>query len=153
MKNKFKYPIGYSDHTEGTLALRIAFSMGAKILEFHFTNSREGKDFRDHFVSLTGQEVKELIHDIKKIKELRGSDNKTPTEQEISTDYVRSFRRAVYPIRNLSTGDVIREKDLVILRPNHGIDARETEKIIGLMAKIDIKALSVLSWEMFEKSE
>lgn len=153
LKKTFEYPIGYSDHTEGTLALRIAFSMGAKILEFHFTNSREGKTFRDHFVSLTGQEVKELIRDIKIINNLHGSDKKKPTEQESSTDHVRSFRRAVYPIRDLSVGEIIREEDLIVLRPNHGIDARDTEKIIGLMAKIDINKLSELSWEMFEKSE
>ena len=150
LRKTFEYPIGYSDHTEGTLALRIAFSMGAKILEFHFTNSREGKTFRDHFVSLTGQEVKELIRDIKIINNLHGSDKKKPTEQENTTDHVRSFRRAVYPIRDLSAGEIIREEDLIVLRPNHGIDARDTEKIIGLMVKKDIKALSALSWEIFE---
>ena len=78
---------------------------------------------------------------------------KKPTKQESSTDHVRSFRRAVYPIRDLSAGEIIREIDLIVLRPNHGIDARDTEKIIGSMAKKDIKALSVLSWKMFEKSE
>ena len=46
-------PIGYSDHTEGSKALEIAVAMGAQILEFHFTDSREGKEFRDHKVSLT----------------------------------------------------------------------------------------------------
>jgi len=146
LRKTFEYPIGYSDHTEGTLALRIAFSMGAKILEFHFTDSREGKTFRDHFVSLTGQEVKELIRDIKIINNLHGSDKKKPTEQEFSTDHVRSFRRAVYPIRDLSSGDVITEKDLAILRPNHGIDARDFQKLIGRSINRDVKAFNTLDW-------
>ena len=146
LRKTFEYPIGYSDHTEGTLALRIAFSMGAKILEFHFTDSREGKTFRDHFVSLTGQEVKELIRDIKIINNLHGSNKKKPTEQEISTDHVRSFRRAVYPIRDLSSGDVITEKDLAILRPNHGIDARDFQKLIGRSINRDVKAFNTLDW-------
>ena len=146
LRNTFEYPIGYSDHTEGTLALRIAFSMGAKILEFHFTDSREGKTFRDHFVSLTGQEVKELIRDIKTINNLHGSNKKKPTEQEISTDHVLSFRRAVYPIRDLSSGDVITEKDLTILRPNHGIDARDFQKLIGKSINRDVKAFNTLDW-------
>jgi N,N'-diacetyllegionaminate synthase len=146
LRKTFEYPIGYSDHTEGTLALRIAFSMGAKILEFHFTDSREGKTFRDHFVSLTGQEVKELIRDIKIINNLHGSNKKKPTEQEISTDHVRSFRRAVYPIRDLSSGDVITEKDLAILRPNHGIDARDFQKLIGKSINRDVKAFNTLDW-------
>lgn len=146
LRKTFEYPIGYSDHTEGTLALKIAFSMGAKILEFHFTDSREGKTFRDHFVSLTRQEVKELIRDIKIINNLHGSDKKKPTEQEISTDHVRSFRRAVYPIRDLSSGDVITEKDLAILRPNHGIDARDFQKLVGRSINRDVKAFNTLDW-------
>ena len=62
-------PIGYSDHTEGSKALEIAVAMGAQILEFHFTDSREGKSFRDHKVSLTQAEVLELIEAIKVIYE------------------------------------------------------------------------------------
>ena len=53
--------VGYSDHTEGSYALEIAVAKGAKILEFHFTDSREDKYFRDHKVSLTKSEVLELI--------------------------------------------------------------------------------------------
>ena len=46
--------------------------MGAEILEFHFTDAREGKSFRDHKVSLTPNEVNELIDEIKLINSLKG---------------------------------------------------------------------------------
>ena len=59
--------IGYSDHTVGSKALEIAFAMGADILEFHFTDTRKNKKFRDHKISLTKSEVKELICNIKVI--------------------------------------------------------------------------------------
>ena len=36
-KNTFDYSVGYSDHTEGLLALKTAYTMGAEILEFHFS--------------------------------------------------------------------------------------------------------------------
>ena len=49
--------IGYSDHTTGTDALLVAAVMGAEALEFHFTDTRDGKSFRDHEVSLDLQEV------------------------------------------------------------------------------------------------
>ena len=38
--------------------------MGAEVLEFHFTDTREGKEFRDHKVSLVPSEVKLLIDEI-----------------------------------------------------------------------------------------
>ncbi len=57
-KELFQCKVGYSDHTEGSYAMEIAIAMGAEILEFHFTDDRSGKSFRDHKVSLTKDEVK-----------------------------------------------------------------------------------------------
>ena len=56
--------MGYSHHNKGDLALIAAYLMGAKILEFHFTDNRKGK-FRDHKISLNPQETKDLISKIK----------------------------------------------------------------------------------------
>ncbi|EIM77274.1 N-acetylneuraminate synthase [Nitritalea halalkaliphila LW7] len=74
----FNLPVGYSDHTEGSLALEVAVAMGAQILEFHFTDSREGKSFRDHRVSLTCEEVIELRAKIDSIQALKALMKKCP---------------------------------------------------------------------------
>ncbi|MBU3676462.1 MAG: N-acetylneuraminate synthase, partial [Chitinophagaceae bacterium] len=89
--------IGYSNHVEGTYALEIAAAMGASILEFHFTESREGKQFRDHKLSLTCNEVQQLIEKIKTIQRLQGSATKQVLPIEIAHNHPISFRRAVYP--------------------------------------------------------
>ena len=67
---------GYSDHTLGSLALKTAYSLGAQVLEFHFTDTRKNKSFRDHKVSLNLLETKELIEDLKRIKDMLGSGEK-----------------------------------------------------------------------------
>ena len=150
LKNKFNYPIGYSDHTKGTLALKTAYTMGADILEFHFTDTREGKTFRDHHISLTQSEVLSLIKSIKEINILKGNSKKILLPNEISSDHITSFRRAIYPRKFIKLGTKIKEEDLITLRPNHGIDAREISKLIGKTAIKDIEKLSVLSYEMFK---
>lgn len=132
--------IGYSDHTEGMYALEIAVAMGAEILEFHFTDAREGKEFRDHKVSLTRDEVLELIQKIKQIQDLKGNPVKQPVPIEIESGHVTTFRRAVYLAKDMKAGEVIQEEDLIFLRPNHGIDVREYKNIIGKTLKADIKA-------------
>lgn len=139
-------PVGYSDHTEGAYALEIAYAKGAQILEFHFTDEREGKTFRDHKVSLTRDEVLELIEKIKKINKLTGSNLKKPLEVE--GDHVRTFRRAVYLNKDLNEGEVIKETDLTTLRPNHGIDARDFDKVIGKKLKVNVKAHQALNWDI-----
>lgn len=130
-------PVGYSDHTEGSYALEIAVAMGAEILEFHFTDEREGKTFRDHKVSLTRDEVRELSGKIQQIKALQGSFDKRPLEVE--GEHVTTFRRALYFKRDMQKGEVITSEDIVALRPNHGMDARQYHNIIGKQLTHDVK--------------
>ncbi len=147
-RSLFDIPIGYSDHTEGMKALEIAVARGAEILEFHFTDSREGKSFRDHKVSLTYTEVHELIDRIQDVKDLIGSGPKRALEVE--GDHVRTFRRAVYPSKDIMAGSTITADDLVCLRPNHGIDARDYYKLIGKISNENLKKHQVLDWKNFE---
>ncbi len=131
LKQSTGLTIGYSDHTEGSKALYYAIAMGAQVLEFHFTDTRENQTFRDHKVSLTPNEISDLINEIKLIKSLQGNATKTPIKIELDNGYEVSFRRAVYPSKNINAGDILTEDNLTVLRPNVGIDAREFDKLIG----------------------
>jgi N,N'-diacetyllegionaminate synthase len=142
LKAKTKMTVGYSDHSIGSLALKAAFLSGAQVMEFHFTDSRKNKKFRDHKISLTPEETVDLIKDINRIKKLMGNYQKKPTKNEVKSGHLSSFRRAVYLNKDLKAGEIIREKDLVFLRPNHGVDARNYKKIIGKKIKKKIKAYS-----------
>ena len=148
LKNRFNLPIGYSDHTEGSKALITAYAMGAEILEFHFTDSRENKEFRDHKVSLTKEEVQLMIKELKDISDLKGDSDKRPLPVE--GDHVTSFRRAVYPAKDLKKGTILSEENLTVLRPNHGIDARDFYKVIGKKLSNDVSEHQKLSWDNFE---
>lgn len=147
-REKTGLPVGYSDHTVGAKALEISVAMGAQILEFHFTDSREGKTFRDHQVSLTRDETLELIKAIKDIKALQGNADKKPLP--IEGEHPVTFRRAVYPKTDIPSGTVIEEKHLIYLRPMHGIDAREYVSIIGKKCVRDLKAHEKLELNYFE---
>ncbi len=148
LKAKTNCSVGYSDHTEGSEALETAVAMGAEILEFHFTDSREGKEFRDHKVSLTRDEVKALISKIANIRSLQGSDKKRPLPVE--GDHVVTFRRGVYPARDIKANSIIKENDLVALRPDHGISAVDFYKVVGKKAKADLAKHQVLNFHHFE---
>jgi N-acetylneuraminate synthase/N,N'-diacetyllegionaminate synthase len=122
--------------------------MGAEILEFHFTDDRTGKTFRDHKVSLTPDEIAFLINEVRDIECLQGSGIKEPLE--IEKDHVISFRRAIYPKRDLKKGAVLTEDDLIALRPNHGIDAREYDRLLGKRLLEDVRAHQKLTWNMVQ---
>jgi sialic acid synthase SpsE/spore coat polysaccharide biosynthesis protein SpsF (cytidylyltransferase family) len=143
--------MGYSDHTEGSDALKVAIAMGAQVLEFHFTDTREGKEFRDHKVSLTKEEVLDVIEYIKMVNVLKGNKIKQPVAIEIDNGHVESFRRAIYPARDIAKGEVISPDDLVILRPSHGISSRYFNEVIGKVAVGQLKKYQKLSMSDFEK--
>ncbi len=147
LKSITNLTIGYSDHTEGYRALVYAACMGAQILEFHFTDDRKNKTFRDHQVSLTKKEVWKLILEIQKINTLFGDEIKEPTELEKHHNHVESFRRGVYLNKNLYTGEVIRESDLTILRPDKGISSQYFYDLIGKKVLCDISKYEKLDWE------
>lgn len=142
--------VGYSDHTIGYVALKYAVAAGAEILEFHFTDTREGKEFRDHKVSLIPEEIKKLQQEIIQINKIMGDSEKKALDIEIKNGHDISFRRAVYPAVEIKKGTVIEENHLKVLRPNHGLDAREYYNLIGKIAKTDMKINQKLSWNFFE---
>lgn len=138
LKEKTRLTVGYSDHTEGTKALKYATMIGADILEFHFTDDRKNKTFRDHKVSLVKTEVEELIKEIQIIQELKGSSKKRPTFSEKESGHLYSFRRAIYPNKLIKEGEKLTVENLVVLRPNKGIDSRQYFDILGATAKVDL---------------
>lgn len=131
--------VGYSDHTVGSAALRTAAAMGAQVLEFHFTDTREGKVFRDHKVSLVADEVCALRDDIARITLMRGKAGKVPLQSETEVGHEISFRRGVYIRRAIASGERIEQGDLVYLRPAHGTDVRDAHLVAGSVALRDIE--------------
>lgn len=139
-----KLSVGYSDHTEGIDALKIAATMGANVLEFHFTDDRKNKKFRDHKVSLTKKEVDELKDHINLVSEIRGNSEKKLLQTEIDNNHHKSFRRAIYLNKPLKKGEIIKKQDMICLRPLAGTDARFFSQMEGSKALKDIEPLKAV---------
>ena len=142
--------VGYSDHTIGRRALEVAAAMGAQVLEFHFTDRKQGRTFRDHQLSLDAADLADLIVGLDHISVLRGGEDKVPQPIEVDNGHVQSFRRAVYPSRVIEPGEVLTEENLCVLRPNHGIDARDYFLLMGRRARRRLLRHERLGWEDIE---
>lgn len=147
LRERYGVPVGYSNHALGTRASVIAAAMGAAIIEVHFTDDRSGS-YRDKKLSFTPSELAMLRETVEAIPRIRGVRRKEvrPSETQIRDD----FRRAVYLRYGVAKGHVVAAEDLVLLRPNEGLDARRYYDLIERRTTRDIDELSPLSDLDFE---
>tara|TARA_B100000902_G_scaffold399844_1_gene472959 strand:- start:11110 stop:12129 length:1020 start_codon:yes stop_codon:yes gene_type:complete len=138
LQNELNVPIGYSDHTVGTYACELAISMGAKLIEVHFTDNNKNREFRDHEISLTKNELQYLLDRRDQIQVLLGKYGKFPIEPIENENRITEFRRALYLNKNMKEGDIISENDIIALRPRMGIPAEYYDKLIGKKIKKDV---------------
>jgi N,N'-diacetyllegionaminate synthase len=131
LRREFALPVGYSDHTVGTEAALAAATMGAEILELHFTDRPEGREFRDHQVSFTADQMRTLISQIRYVRTVQGSPVKEPTPSERNAGHPASFRRSLYASCPIEAGEILTEQNTTILRPDHGISASLYYQVLG----------------------
>lgn len=110
LKNFYKR-VGYSDHAMGITACLAAVSLGAKVIEKHFSLDNT-KDFGDHPHSANPKELKELVDQAKRISQMFVND--TTIRPELDTN---RFRRGGYAARDMVKGDVVTVDDITSLRP------------------------------------
>ncbi len=143
------HKIGYSDHTIGTKALKIAIARDVDCLEFHFTDDKS-REFRDHKVSLDNKEVDDIVDFYIDFKKIVGNGNKEIMNIEIESGHDISFRRAVFLNKDVKRDHIITSKDLICLRPNLGISAEKIFSLIGKSTNRPIKKLEKLHESYFK---
>ena len=131
--NKLDQCIGYSDHTIGKEACLVAASLGAKIIEKHFTLDKKYSDFRDHSISADYKELKEIVISIRKIEKLMGENNKEI--QECEKPYLKIVRRMPYAKKDIKKNEIISFSNVSFLRSNKSKNFFDLENIIGKKTK------------------
>ncbi len=77
--------IGLSDHTLGTLPPVVASSMGAKVIEKHFTVDKTLPDSADHWLSVDPSELATIVYGIRHVDMLKGTHEKYVLPCEATT--------------------------------------------------------------------
>lgn len=147
MARAFGRPVGWSDHTEGSAISWAAVARGATIIEKHITLDRNLPG-PDHRASMEPQEFHDFVVGIRSIEAAIGSGFKLPTPAELKTAEVA--RRSLVAAHNLAAGHVIREEDISIMRPGHGLRPAMQEVVVGLRLSRDVAAFKPLTTSDFQ---
>ena len=135
LKKKFpKNIIGYSDHTLpdfSMLNISTAYILGAKVIEKHFTYNKRLPG-NDHYHSMDVNNLKTITKNINKIDEILGKlDEKKVLQSELKS---RKFARRSIVVKKDLKNQIIKNDDIITLRPNIGISAENWDQVVGKRA-------------------
>jgi len=128
LKSEFDVPIGFSDHTLTTEASCIAVSLGARVIEKHYTVDKSLPGF-DHAHALDPLELSSFVTAVRGALSACLPRDEKLTEAERITS-IRA-RRGIYAARDLEPGEVITEDDLLIVRPRAALAPGDLPRIVG----------------------
>ena len=138
--------LGLSDHTHGNATVLGAVTLGARMIERHFTdsNDREGPD---HKFALDPRAWADMVENTRRLERALGSADKFVAENEAQTVILQ--RRCLRAARDLRAGEVLTREMLEPLRPapSDAIMPYEIERVLGKRLAVDMKFGQELKWE------
>ena len=138
--------IGLSDHTTGIHISVAAVAMGAKVIEKHFTLSRE-MEGPDHPFAIEPDELKQMVKQIRDVEVALGDGRKTGPSPEEMENY-RLVRRSIHARVDIPKGASVTPDMLIVKRPGLGIHPRFLDIVAGREATRNIEADEWITWEM-----
>lgn len=136
--------VGYSDHTLSPVAALCAASMGARVIEKHFTYDKKAEG-PDHMLSANPEEMKWLVDSIRSFELMKGNGIKKPADSEKITRI--NNRKSLIINKKMNAGEKIKREYLAIKRPGYGIGPKYYETIIGRAVSSNLDIDHVLTWE------
>ena len=144
LKKKFNVLVGYSGHERGIAVSEAAATLGAVMIEKHFTIDRTLPG-PDHAASLEPIGLQKLVRDIRNIEKSMGVGIKRilPNEKPIREKLAKSL----VATKNISKGTIITKEMLTVKSPGTGLPPKYYYILPGKKAKRDIKGDSLIKRE------
>lgn len=137
LKERYGVHIGYSNHVIGMNACLGAAALGAKVIEVHFTDCKEGRSFRDHSLSFDEADLKEFVsraHDIRK-----SLGTYTKEVQPCEEDGRPLMRKGLIAANNLKAGETLTPDNVIFARPATEFTSNEFDSLLGKTLQEDVK--------------
>lgn len=144
LRNAFHLPVGFSDHSVGKEAGIAAVSLGAEIIEKHFTTDKtlEGPD---HQASMDPSELKDFIRSIRITEQVLGDGLKRMTPSEKRN--VIGIRRSIVARHPISKYTVLSREMLTCKRPGNGLSPGFMDCVIGMRTNKNLEEDEPLLWD------
>ena len=144
LKENFKVPIGFSDHSPGIELAIASIGLGACLIEKHFTLDKT-LDGVDHQASLEPIEFKKMIDAIRNVEIAMGNGERKLCNTELEIKKVA--RKSVVASCDIPKGSLLDDTMLTIKRPGTGIEPKYLNQLFGRKTNIDIKKDDIIKYD------
>ncbi len=135
--------VGFSDHTEGTIASLGSVVHGACMIEKHFTLDKDLPG-PDHRFSMEPEDLHDLVQGVRIMERCLGESTIGPTQSEIIGR--ESFRLSCVAARDLDDGHLLTQDDVVFQRPGGGLPPRDLSALEGRRLACSVTRGTPLTW-------
>ncbi|MCY6959585.1 pseudaminic acid synthase [Clostridium brassicae] len=139
----FDVVTGLSDHTLGSAVSVAAVALGAKIIEKHFTLSREDGG-PDSAFSMEPHEFKQMVVDIRNVERALGKISYDLTEKQQNS---RQHSRSLFVVKDVKEGEEFTEENVKSIRPGFGMKTKYIKDVIGKKASCNISKGTPMDWK------
>jgi pseudaminic acid synthase len=140
----FGVPAGLSDHTMSHIVPVAAVTLGACLIEKHFTLCRDMLG-PDSAFSQEPDEFATMVRAVRAVEQALGKVSYEITDKEKTS---RVFRRSLFIVQDMEQGERFTSENVRSIRPGHGLHTRFLNQVLGRQAAGKIARGTPLSWEM-----
>jgi N-acetylneuraminate synthase len=149
LRELFGCEVGLSDHTMGVGASVAAVSLGAVVVEKHFTLRRADGGVDSTF-SLEPEEMAQLVVETERAWQALGHVSYGPTQAEKPS---LAFRRSLYVVKGVKAGEVLTREHVRAIRPGFGLPPKYFDQVIGMTATRDLAVGTPLDWPLLQAAK
>jgi pseudaminic acid synthase len=146
MEQTFDCICGLSDHSMGTEIAIAAVSLGAKVIEKHFTLSRKDGGEDSQF-SMEPHEFNQMVMQIRNVEKALGRVTYDLNKEQKES---RIYSRSLFVVKDVKKGEVFTKENVRSIRPGIGMHTKYWEEILGEKARCDIKKGTPMDWKYVE---
>lgn len=133
MQKRFGVPVGFSDHSAGSLAAVVGVTLGACVIEKHV--KLDGVQSADSEFSMTMQEFAQMVRDVQNVAAIRGEVHYGPTPGEAGN---LALRRSLFAVKDIQEGERFTRDNVRSIRPAQGLAPKHLDRVLQCRAARDI---------------
>lgn len=134
MAQRFRTPVGLSDHSAGSLGAVVGVTLGACVIEKHVC--LPGVESADSGFSMSIEDFGQMVQDVRNAKEICGSVSYGLNKGERENI---KFQRSLFAVKDIGMGDVFTKDNVRSIRPGQGMKPKYYKDVLGKAASRDIK--------------